>query len=73
MKKLMEMMLFMIIIYDHHVDHEFNNIKEIFYHGLYVRNYEHQKVLDISLRNAIHKNYKINKNINYINKIFMMF
>ncbi len=28
---------------------------------MYVRNYEHQKYLDISLRNAFHKNYKINK------------
>ena len=49
------------VIYDHHVDNEINNIKEIFYNGLYVRNYEHQNFLDISLRNAIHKNYKINK------------
>ena len=48
-------------IHDHHVDKEINNIKEIFYEGLYVRNYEHQKFLDISIRNAIHKNYKINK------------
>jgi len=48
-------------IHDHHVDKEINNIKEIFYKGLYVRNYEHQKFLDISIRNAIHKNYKINK------------
>jgi hypothetical protein len=48
-------------IHDHHVDKEINNIKEIFYEGLYVRNYEHQKFLDISIRNAIHKNYKTNK------------
>jgi hypothetical protein len=48
-------------IHDHHVDKEINNIKEIFYEGLYVRNYEHQNFLDISIRNAIHKNYKINK------------
>jgi hypothetical protein len=48
-------------IHDHHVDKEINNIKEIFYEGLYVRNHEHQKFLDISIRNAIHKIYKINK------------
>jgi hypothetical protein len=48
-------------IHDHHVDKEINNIKEIFYEGLYVRNYEHQNFLDISIRNAIHKNYKIHK------------
>ena len=61
------------VIYDHHVDNEINNIKEIFYNGLYVRNYEHQNFLDISLRNAIHKITKSIKNINYINKIFMIF
>ena len=53
-------------IHDHHVDKEINNIKEIFYEGLYVRNYEHQNFLDISIRNAIHKNYKIHKNMNYL-------
>ena len=48
-------------IHDHHVDKEINNIKEIFYEGLYVRNYEHQNFLEISIINAIHKNYKIHK------------
>jgi hypothetical protein len=48
-------------IHDHYVDKEINKIKEIFYEGLFLRNYEHQKFLDISIRNAIHKNYKIHK------------
>jgi hypothetical protein len=42
------------VIHDQHVDQEINSIKEIFYEGLYVRNYEHQNFLDISIRNAIH-------------------
>jgi hypothetical protein len=40
-------------IHDQHVDKEINHIKEIFYEGLYIRNYEHQNFLDISIRNAI--------------------
>ena len=42
---------------DKEVDKVLSQIKERFYKGLYVRHYEHQNFLDISIRLAIHKHY----------------
>ena len=42
---------------DKEVDKVLNQIKERFYKGRYVRHYEHQKFLDISIRMSIHKHF----------------
>ena len=42
---------------DKEVDKVLNQIKERFYKGLFVRHYENQNFLDISIRMSIHKHY----------------
>ncbi len=42
---------------DKEVDKVLNQIKEIFYKGQYVKYYEHQNILHISIRMSIHKHF----------------
>ena len=53
---------------DIQVDKVLNQIKERFYKGLYVRHYEHQNFLDISIRMAIHKHYDTYKDYKLIDR-----
>ena len=56
------------IIDDSEVDKVLNQIKERFYKGHYVRHYEHQKFLDISIRMSIHKHYDTYKDYKLIDR-----
>ena len=53
---------------DKEVDKVLNQIKERFYKGLYVRHYEHQNFLDISIRMSIHKHYDTYKDYKLIDR-----
>jgi hypothetical protein len=53
---------------DNQVDKVLNQIKERFYKGLYVRHYEHQNFLDISIRMSIHKHYDTYKDYKLIDR-----
>ena len=53
---------------DIQVDKVLNQIKERFYKGLYVRHYEHQNFLDISIRMSIHKHYDTYKDYKLIDR-----
>jgi hypothetical protein len=53
---------------DKQVDKVLIQIKDRFYKGLYVRNYEHQNFLDISIRMAIHKHYDTYKDYKLIDR-----
>ena len=54
--------------YEIEVDKVLNQIKERFYKGLYVRHYEHQNFLDISIRMSIHKHYDTYKDYKLIDR-----
>ncbi len=60
-------------IHDHHADKEIYNNKWTCYKGLYVRNYENQIFLDISIKNTTHKFTKSFKNMNYQKKKLKIF
>jgi hypothetical protein len=53
---------------DSEVDKVLNQIKERFYKGHYVRHYEHQNFLDISIRMSIHKHYDTYKDYKLIDR-----
>ena len=53
---------------DNQVDKVLNQIKERFYKGLYVRHYENQNFLDISIRVSIHKHYDTYKDYKLIDR-----
>jgi hypothetical protein len=53
---------------DSEVDKVLNQIKERFYKGHYVRHYEHQNFLDISIRMSIHKHYNTYKDYKLIDR-----
>ena len=53
---------------DNQVDKVLIQIKDRFYKGLYVRHYEHQNFLDISIRNSIHKHYETYKDYKLIDR-----
>lgn len=53
---------------DKEVDKVLNQIKERFYKGLYVRHYENQNFLDISIRMSIHKHYDTHKDYKLIDR-----
>ena len=53
---------------DKEVDKVLSQIKERFYKGLYVRHYEHQNFLDISIRMSIHKHYDTYKDYKLIDR-----
>ena len=53
---------------DNEVDKVLNKIKEMFYKGLYVRHYENQNLLDISIRTEIHKHFNTYKDYKLLDR-----
>ena len=53
---------------DNEVDKILKKIKEMFYKGLYVRHYENQNFLDISIRTEIHKHFDTYKDYKLLDR-----
>ena len=53
---------------DNEVDKILKKIKEMFYKGLYVRHYENQNYLDISIRTEIHKHFNTHKDYQLLDR-----